>query len=466
MRAFALAALMLSACARPHITIGSKKFTESVLLAEVATQLLRSTGVLAEHARELGGTSTLWGALRSGEIDAYPEYTGTIRKDLFPEHPERELSNLLAEHGIVMSPSLGFSNTYAIGMRAQDADALGIRTLSDLAAHHELVIGLSPEFLDREDGWKGLRDTYGLRHSTLRLEHDVGYRALDRGAVSAIDLYSTDAEILHRKLRVLVDDRRHFPAYDAVFLLRRDASVSVRQALSHLASAITEQRMIAMNARVLVDHRPEREVAAGYLSERFGIDPGAREGALWSRVSRRTGEHLALMLVALVAATAVALPLGLLAARRRRAGRALLGAAALVETATGLTLLALALALFGAARGAALGVLVAYALVPILRHATTALAPSAPLADAPDALRSLVAGLKTAAVHSVGTVTLLALVGEGGYGQPILAGLRLGDRALLLEGAVPAVLLALLVHALLGLVEAAVSRRRPRSAER
>jgi osmoprotectant transport system permease protein len=459
-----LLSLLLSACARPHVTVGSKKFTESVVLGEIATQMLANAGMAAEHQRELGGTRILWDALLSGQIQAYAEYTGTIRLELFPRQNDRELDDLLAERGIVMSAPLGFSDSYAIGMREEVAQRLGVRTLSDLLSHPDLVLGLSHEFLDRADGWRGLSRRYGLHNSVQGLDHDVAYRALDSGAISVIDLYTTDAEIAHRKLRVLTDDRHYFPAYDAVLLMRRDLPPAATEALTRLAGSISEERMIAMNAEVTIAHGTERAVAAEFLTDHFGAMPGGRDATLVERIAKRTGEHIYLVLVSLFAAIIVALPLGILAAKRPLIGQAVLGAVGILQTVPSLALLVLMIPLLGIGRTPALAAMFLYSLLPIVRNTAAGLNDIAPslresaaalglppwarlrLVELPLAGRSILAGIKTSAVLNVGTATLGALIGAGGYGQPILAGIRLDDRALILEGAIPAAVLALLVQ--------------------
>jgi osmoprotectant transport system permease protein len=459
-----LLSLLLSACARPHVTVGSKKFTESVVVGEIATQMLRSAGMTAEHQRELGGTRILWDALLSGQIQAYAEYTGTIRLELFPRQSDRDLASLLAERGIVMSAPVGFSDSYAIGMHEEVAEKLGIRTLSDLGSHPEVVLGLSHEFLDRGDGWHGLSDRYDLHNPVQGLDHDVAYRALDSGAIGAIDIYTTDAEIAHRKLRVLVDDRHYFPKYEAVLLMRRDLPRAATDALARLAGSISEERMIDMNAEVTIAHATERAVAAKLLSERFGITSAARDATLVQRIAKRTGEHIYLVLVSLFAAIVVALPLGILAAKRPLIGQIVLGAVGILQTVPALALLVLMIPLLGIGRTPALAAMFLYSLLPIVRNTAAGLTDIAPslresaaalglppwarlrLVELPLAARSILAGIKTSAVLNVGTATLGALIGAGGYGQPILAGIRLDDRAQILEGAIPAALLALLVQ--------------------
>ncbi len=167
------------------VRVGSKTFTESVILGDIAEQLIQEAGPPVVHRRELGGTQVLFHALEADELDVYAEYTGTISGEILSGkniHGEEELRRALAERGVGMSRPLGFNNTYAIGMRDQVAARLGIRTMSDLKSHPDLRFGFSNEFMERADGWPGLRDRYGLPQRDVRgLDHDLAYRAIASG---------------------------------------------------------------------------------------------------------------------------------------------------------------------------------------------------------------------------------------------------------------------------------------------
>ena len=478
MKRLAAAALVvaLAACGRADVRVGSKKFTESVLLGELAGQLLAGAGLEAAHRRELGGTRILWDALLAGEIDVYPEYTGTLRQEILAgqeiEEGDDGLAAALASRGVQMSRPLGFSDTYAIGMREQTAAALGIRTLSDLARHPELALGLSHEFLDRADGWPALRARYGMRHAGVRgLDHDVAYRALEAGSIQATDLYSTDAEIRHYRLRVLEDDLRHFPPYHAVYLHRADLPAAAARALDRLGQRVSEAEMIAMNARAVLDRVGECQVAADFLAQELDASPRAcADAGLVARLGARTVEHLTLVGVSLAAALVVALPLGVLCQRRRRIGAVVLGAVGVIQTIPSLALLVLFIPLLGIGALPAMAAMFLYSLLPIVRNTATGLTDIAPalresaealglgswarlrLVELPMASRAILAGIKTSAVLAVGTATIGALIGAGGYGQPILSGIRLDDTALILEGALPAAGLALVLEGFFGLV--------------
>jgi osmoprotectant transport system permease protein len=450
------------------LTVGSKQFTESVLLGEIARQTLEEAGIPATHRRELGGTRVLWDALVKGEIDLYPEYTGTLALELL--HDEN-LAEALKAKGLQMTRPIGFQNTYAIGIKQETAAKLGLHSLSDLAKHPELKIGLSNEFIQRQDGWPRLQQVYGFSNANVTgLQHDLAYRAIQGGSLDATDLYSTDAEIRAYGLTILTDDKKAFPDYRAVFLVRDNPAVMA--ALQKLEGAIDEQTMIGLNARARLDHVSEEQIASDFLREKFNFKSSAkREENRAQRILKRTGEHLFLVIVSLVAAIAVALPLGILAARRKRLGQLVLAIAGLLQTIPSLALLVFMIPLLGIGTWPAIAALFLYGLLPIVR-ATHAGLTSIPgelressialgltkaarlrLIELPMASKSILSGIQISAVISVGTATLGALVGAGGYGQPILTGIRLADTSIILEGAAPAALLALAVQGLFELFE-------------
>lgn len=461
------------AVAAPHMRVGSKAFTEGVILGEIVTQTGLAAGAAAAHRAQLGGTRILWSALTSGEIDVYVEYTGTLVQEILAsEHlPARDLPALrtaLARHGLGVIGPLGFANTYGLGMTEARAAALGVSTISELAAHPGLGFGLSSEFLDRDDGWPGLAARYQLPHRNVRgMDHDLAYRALASGAVDVVDVYTTDAEIERYRLRVLRDDLGYFPDYDAIIVYREawaQAAPAAVAALRRLVGAITPADMIAMNARVRIDGQSEIAVAAELLRARLAIHGSRRGPGRAARVWARTGEHGRLVGAALLLALIIALPLGVVAARVRVAGQVILGVVGIIQTVPSLAFLVLMIPLLGIGGAPAVVAMAAYGLLPIVRNTHAGLSGIArPLLESADVLGlgrwgrlwlvelplaapTILAGVQTAAVLSVGTATIGALVGAGGYGQPILTGVRLNDTALILEGAIPAAGFALLIQ--------------------
>lgn len=465
----------------PVFRVGSKKFTESVILGEAAAQLARSAGVKATHRRELGGTRILWNALLRGEIDAYPEYTGTLREEILAGEnvpDESALGAALARRGIRMTAPLGFNNTYAIGIREDRAKALGIRKVSDLREHPALKFGFGNEFMDRGDGWPALRARYALPQRDVRgLDHDLAYRGLESGTIDVMDLYATDAEIRLYGIRVLDDDLRHFPQYDAVILYREDLAgraPGVVAALDRLTGKISGSAMRAMNARAKLDRVSESQVAAAFLARTLGIQSEQAEEGPVARFARNTADHLYLVGVSLSCAILVAVFLGIAGALRPRLGQAILAATGVIQTIPSLALLVFMIPLLGIGARPAILALFLYSLLPIVRNTHAGLRGIPPhiresaealglsrgarlrLVELPMAAPAILAGIKTSAVINVGTATLGALIGAGGYGQPILTGIRLDDVGLILEGAVPAALLALLVQGLFELAERVV----------
>jgi len=477
----------LQAAAAPEseeIVIGSKKFTESVILGDIAARLCASTGAKTVLRQELGGTRLLWNALLAGQIDVYPEYAGTLREEILAGEDvsnEEALTRALAARGVKKSEPLGFRDAYALGMSRKAAERLGVVTISDLVRHPELRFGFSDEFLNRKDGWPLLRATYGLQEAQVRgLDHDIAYKGLAEGKIDVVDLYTTDPEIALYDLMLLKDDRGVFSDNEALLLYRADLSLKAPKALGALLKMqgrIEEATMIAMNEAVKIGRRSEDEMAARFVKDMFGVVSEARPESLASRLLARTLEHLRLVLLSLGPAIAVSIPLGVLAFRRPKLGQIILAGASVLQTIPSLALLVFMLPLLGVGPAPAIAALFLYSLLPIIRNTASGL-QSIPasirnsaialgltetrrllLVELPIAAPAVLAGIKTAAVINVGTATLGALIGAGGYGQPIFTGVRLDDFGLILEGAIPAAALALLVE---GVFEYAERRLVPR----
>ncbi len=455
----------------PGITIGSKSFTESVILGEILAGLAMNAGAPVEHRKQLGGTRILWNALLRGEIDAYPEYTGTIAREIFATEKiasQNSMINALAAKGISMSAPLGFNNTYALAVTTNTAKRLSLKSISDLKRFRDLKLGFSNEFMDRADGWPALKKRYGLPQSDARgLDHDLAYRGLKSGDIDVIDVYTTDAEIPYYGLSLLNDDQRHFPRYDAVILYRsalNKIAPAVGTAFKGLGGKINEQQMATLNAAVKIQQQSESAVATDFLQSTFKISVTTEQNGIGKRLYSRTLEHLFLVGISLFSAILVAIPLGILAARRRTTGQFILSAAGVLQTIPGLALLVFMIPLLGIGSEPAIAALFLYSLLPIIRNTHTGITGIDPslqnsaialglpasarlrLIELPLATPSIMAGIKTSAVINIGTATLGALIGAGGYGQPILTGIRLDNIGLILEGAIPAALMALIVQ--------------------
>ena len=458
-----------------NTVVASKAFTESVILAEITTQLLIANGTGAEHKSSLGGSRILWSALLNGEIDAYPDYSGTIFLEILGRDKVGDISELralLATHGVGATGKLGFNNTYVIGMLESRAAELGINSISNLGEHASLSFAFSNEFIDRADGWGNLREHYQLPQTKVSgVEHDLAYRALESGDIDAMDLYSTDAEIDYYNIRTLEDDRAYFPDYHAVLLYRLDLEEAVIEQLSSLESRIDTRAMVAMNAAVKLQGKSEIGVAAGFVKNEFGLSAGVEEQNRHQRFWRNTRDHLSLVAISLIAAIFIAIPLGVMAARKPRLGQLILGTTSILQTIPSLALLVFMIPFLGIGAPPTIAALFIYSLLPIIRNTFSGL-QDIPLSlrdsarviglsdtailrqvELPLATRSILAGIKTSAVINVGTATLGAFIGAGGYGQAILTGIRLDDTALILEGAIPAAILAVLVQYFFELVE-------------
>ena len=460
------------------VTIGSKKFTENIILGDIAAFLAQDVGYPTIHRRELGGTRILWNALVGGDIDIYPEYTGTIRREILQGYSlpnKADLDSELRQFKVEKTPALGFNNTYAIGVKRKLAQELELETISDLRQHPSLVFGFTNEFMNRQDGWPGLQQHYNLPQQNVRgLDHDLAYRGVESGAIDVIDMYSTDAEIQYYDLVELKDDQNYFPEYEAVYLYRsdlNDRAPEVVTALKRMGSRISQEHMIDMNARVKVQGEAEQQVAAEFVNTQFAAKVQAVGANFWQRLWKHTRGHLFLVAVSLSAAILLAIPLGILAAKISSIETVLLGLVGIIQTIPSLALLVFMIPLLGIGAPPAIVALFLYSLLPIVRNTYTgihdipgpiresALALGFPpgarlrLIELPLASRSILAGINTSAVINVGTATLGALIGAGGYGQPILTGIRLDDVGLILQGAVPAALLALLVQWLFDLSE-------------
>lgn len=464
----AAAACSLSQAAATPLRVGSKRFTESYVLGEIAKRKLELAGFQAEHRQGMGGTIILWGALESGAIDLYPDYTGTVAEEILKtgRTTADEMRAALLARGVGLTGPLGFNNTYALAMRRRHAVALGLERISDLARHPELRVGLTHEFMERRDGWKPLAAHYGLKLSDVRgIEHALAYAALASDAIDLMDVYSTDAKLATQDLAVLEDDRAFFPRYDAVFLYRLGLEPRALAAIRSLEGTLDEARMRRLNA--------EAERAKDYTQAAalyFGAGAQGAEAPsvrpLAASILRWTRRHLELVAVSLFLAILAGVPLGIRASRPGLVSQLILGVTGVLYTIPSLALLAMLVPLpfFGISARTAIFALFLYSLLPIVRNTAAGLAdiprgvresaaalglePRAQLVKVflPMASRTILAGIKTSAVMNVATATLAALIGAGGLGEPIFSGLNLNDNATILSGAIPAALLALVAQ--------------------
>ena len=443
------------------IIIGSKKFTESYVLAEIAKRAMENAGIATEHRQGMGGTIILWQALRGDQIALYPEYTGTISEEILKAPPSisaEEMREQLAKFGVGMTGELGFNNTYALVMRRTTAEQKAIRTIGDLRNHPELKFGLTHEFLDRRDGWRPLAEKYQLpTQNIVGIDHGLGYEALRNGSIDVKDAYSTDAKIGENDLVVLDDDLQFFPRYKAVFLYRLSLPPEVIAVLRRMEGTLDEKRMIRLNAEA---ERTKNYARAAdlYFHDDGSSQPTSIGETFGHKLRRWTVRHLELAGISLLLSIVIGIPLGIAASRGGFIGQVILGFTGAIQTIPSLALLALLVPLpfFGISVRTAIAALFLYGLLPIVRNTATGLQdiaqpvresaialglePSARLWKIylPMASRSILGGIKTSAVINIGTATLAALIGAGGLGEPILSGLNLNDHVTILQGAIPA----------------------------
>jgi osmoprotectant transport system permease protein len=457
------------------VRVGAKHFNEGYILSEIIAQLLEGSGYQVERNYNLGGTTVCFEALRNNAIDIYPEYTGTLSEEILKSEGKlsfNELQTQLHDQlSMEISPSYGFSNTYGLCMTKALAEAQNIKTISDLQTKPELSLALSYEFLKRKDGWDNLAGAYGLTQKPVGIEHGLAYQALVGHRIDLTDVYSTDGEIKKYGLIVLRDDLEFFPKYEAASLYRVSMDPTIKSILSKLSGQITETEMQEMNASVIYGKRSFAQVASDFLRSKGLSAINKRETSIASEIISKTITHLKITFFALVLAILMALPLGILLYRYASFSKVVLYAVSLLQTIPSIALLALMIPLLGIGAIPAITALFLYALLPILRNTTTGLFAVDPLLkkvatgigltpsqrlryiELPLAMPSILAGIRTAAVITIGTATLAAFIGAGGLGEFIVTGLALNSTALILSGAIPAAGLAIAVELIFELIE-------------
>jgi osmoprotectant transport system permease protein len=493
------------------VVVGSKNFEESRLLGEMFAQLLEArTHLRVERRLGLAGSQVCFEALKSGAIDVYPEYTGTGLVSILGEPAagrasetlRRVRAEFLARWNLWWIAPLGFQNAYEIAVPEELARREHLATLSDLArVAPRLRAAFGHEFLQRDDGLPGLGRVYGLRFGSIQsMQETLKYQAIRSHQIDVLDVYTTDARLLLYGLTVLRDDRAFFPPYEAAPLVRGAtvaAHPEMAAALGLLAGAFDEEGMRRLNLRLQEGKESEVTVArdalvslglvaapvarggeggAGAGGRSAGRDAGVL-AQLWrdrAGLGPRIATHLALCAIALLLGALTAVPLGLFLERHRRGAEAVIGVFGLIQTVPSLALLAFMIPFLGVGALPAVTALWVYSLFPMVRNTYTGVRDADPRAveaatalgmtpgqvlrqvRLPLAAPVLMAGVRTAAVITVGTATLAAFIGAGGLGEPIITGLQLANTAMILSGAIPAAALALLVDIGLAAVERAV----------
>jgi osmoprotectant transport system permease protein len=448
------------------VVVASKKFTESYILAEIASKSLEKKQIPFVYKQGIGGTLILWQALSGGAIDTYPEYTGTIEQEILKTNEHQSINSLrqqLYKKGIGITEPLGFNNTYALGIRKGLAKKLHIKNISDLQKFPDLKFALSHEFIARSDGWKPLSQHYSLKNKVQGIDHTLAYQALSKGTVDVVDIYSTDAKIESLKLFILNDNLKFFPKYEAVFLYRLNLPQKAIKELNQLAGKFSEAKMIRLN---LVAEESKSYSKAANLFFTSQVNNRNNDLDLLKQITHWTWQHLCLVSVSMMLAIMIGIPLGIIANYSDKFGLLILNTVSIIQTIPSLALLALLVPIpfLGISSQTAILALFLYSLLPIVRNTTAGLQniPNSLKESAqalglepwaklwkiylPLASPTILAGIKTSTIINIGTATLAALIGAGGLGEPIISGLNLNDTKTILMGAVPAALLALLVQ--------------------
>jgi len=472
-----LSLMSSSLLSQTAIRVGSKHFNEGYILSEIISQLLESNGYKVERNFNLGGTKICFDALTNGSIDIYPEYTGTISEEILKlDKPAafQELSDELRKrYDLEISTPYGFNNTYALVITKETTDKYGFKKISDLKEHPELNAALSYEFLKRKDGWDNLAAAYGLKFKPVGIEHGLAYQALNEKKIDITDAYSTDGEIVKYGLVMLEDDKHFFPEYDALSIYKSSLDPKAKKILERLQHTISDSEMQAMNSKVLFEGKTFADVASTFLKSRNLINANTEinDSGMYGEILQKTLEHLKITFIALILSIIVAVPLGMVLYIYSSVSKPILYFAGLLQTIPSIALLAFMIPLFGIGIVPAVWALFLYALLPILRNTAIGLYSVDPLLkkvatgmglttwqklkyiELPLSAPTILAGIKTAAVINIGTATLAAFIGAGGLGDFIVTGLALNNTKLILEGAIPAALLAIAVEFMFELVE-------------
>jgi len=482
-----------SAQRQATVVVASKNFPESALLGEIMAQLIEAnTELQVDRKFDLKGTMICFDAMQAGEVDLYAEYTGTalltILDEPVPEDPDsqavyqRVAEQFAKKYNMQWLEPFGFNNYYALAMR----EGTEMRTISELAeVSSSYRGGFSHEFLNRPDGFPALSDRYGLELADIKgLDHGLAYQAISSGKIDVTDAYGTDGKRAKYNLVLLRDDKHFFPPYDAAPVVRRELAErhpQVVEALNELGGVIEQQQMISLNYQIEVKKRSKAEVAREFLKEEGLIDVAYDAPFIarmsWGKLGRLTLEHLRLTLTATGMAALIGVVLGVLVAQYPRVlSGPVLGAAGVVQTIPSLALLCFMIPVpfLGIGVPAAIAALFLYALLPIVRNTYTGIAGvSYDLKEAgqamgmtraqrllwlelPLATKTIMAGVRTTLVINIGTATIAAFIGAGGLGEPIVTGLSMNDTELIMWGAVPAALLALICDLLMSLLERAI----------
>ena len=460
--------------AKGTITVGSKRYAENLIIGEIFSQLLEDRGFVVQRKMGLGGTMVAFNALKRKEIDVYPEYTGTIVKAILrsennnPEFIKKKLS----QKNITPLSPLGFDNSYCLIMNRNQANALGIKTISDLSLFPHLTGGLSFEFQARSDGWKQLKKVYSLKNPVKGIEIPLTYQAVKNNKVDFAEAYFTEPMIKKMNFIILKDDLHFFPKYEALALVHKSLPLEAKNILELLSGRISNDVIVSLNNQVASGVSIVK-VANEFLIKNKLVISGKqiKQSDFWLKTYRRTKTHLFLTGFAVFLAILVAFPFAFFSAGNQKISKLILGLAGVFQTIPSIALLAFMIPFFGIGYKPAILGLFIYSLLPILRNTYTAVNQIDPSlimvargiglypmeiffsVKLPLAFPTLLAGVRTATTLNIGTATLAAFIGAGGLGEPIVTGLALNDSHLILQGAVPAAFLAIIIDGIFSSIE-------------
>ena len=458
------------------ITIGSKRFTENYILGELLAQILEENGITVNRKFGLGGTMVAYDAIMTKQIDLYVDYTGTVTEAILKadQNDIRSINRGLNKMGLSILDPIGIDNTYCFIMRSDDAKKLNIKTIGDLGKHLELFGGLTAEFQGRKDGWIPVRKLYGLNHKTTSIEVPLSYEALKNKKLDFADAFSTDPLIKIYNFVILEDDKKFFPKYEAVPLIRNDLPENIKKLLNSLKGRIDNNTIMDIHSKVLegatiASASNEYLYSIGLVSEKKQAQ--YRNKIIWPDLLQRTKDHIYLTFLAVIFATLIAVPLGTIIVSYKKASQFVLSFTGIMQTIPSIALLTFMIPFFGIGFKPALVGLFIYSLLPILRNtyvAMTTIDPRLIIAargiglypheillsvKLPLAFPTILTGIRTATTLNIGTATLAAFIGAGGLGESIVTGLALNDTNLVLQGAIPAAVLAILVDFIFSLID-------------
>lgn len=459
-----LLSVSLSHASEPS-RIGSKIFTEGYILSEILAVHLEKNNFSVQRLGGLGATGVTEAAMQNKEIDLIVDYTGGIAKSFLKENGPisiPEINQRLQPLGFEISNSLGFNNTYALAVRKKWAEDNQVKKISDLKKMNRLEAAFTPEFTSRNENWINLRKVYGLNKiEVFQMDHQLAYESIKNENVQVIEAYSTDAKLREYDLVTLEDDLNFFPNYEAVIMTHlgwKYKNPEQWKVLKLLEGQITENQMIQMNGSVDLDKKSFNEVASSFLN----VEAKSGSQILFFDILKATQEHLVLVIIPVFIALIIGLPLAYVSYKIPQLQSVFGSIASIFQTVPSLAFLTLLIPLFGIGTFPAIIVLSLYAILPIfisslygfksipetlhLTCYTLKLNPTFKLlrVEFPLALSGILAGVQTALITTVATATLAALIGSGGYGKKIIAGLAVNDMNIVLSGAIPSALMALI----------------------